>query len=40
MKGSDDQSKGCAFVKFVDRDNAVHAIECLNNVVPEVIIAF
>ena len=31
IKSSDGYRKGCAFVKFVNRDNALNAIEELNN---------
>lgn len=36
IRGSEGQSKGCAFIKFVERESAHLAIHELNESVPEV----
>ena len=36
IKGHDGQSKGCAFIKFANRDCARSAIDMLNDTIPEV----
>lgn len=35
IKGPDRQFKGCAFIKFVDRESARTAIDLLHNTIPE-----
>lgn len=35
IRGPEGSSKGCAFVKFVERESALYAIEEMNNKVPE-----
>lgn len=37
IRGPEGSPKGCAFVKFVDRDAAISAIEDLNDTIPMVI---
>ena len=34
IRGPEGSSKGCAFVKFVDREAAMVAIEDMNDVIP------
>jgi CUG-BP- and ETR3-like factor len=36
IRGPDGAAKGCAFVKFVERDAAVAAIDNLNDTIPMV----
>jgi RNA recognition motif-containing protein len=36
IRGPEGHSKGCAFVKFIDRDAANAAIDELNDTIPEV----
>lgn len=36
IRGPEGSSKGCAFVKFVDREAAMVAIEDMNDMVPSV----
>jgi CUG-BP- and ETR3-like factor len=38
IRGPEGSSKGCAFVKFVDRDAAMVAIEDTNELIPSVIL--
>jgi CUG-BP- and ETR3-like factor len=37
IRGPEGSPKGCAFVKYVDRDAAIAAIEDLNDSIPMVI---
>ena len=39
IRGGEGSSKGCAFVKFADRDAAMVAIEIFNDLTPVVCIA-
>lgn len=40
IKGMDGSPKGCAFIKFADRNSAIAAIEDLNGTIPPVITIF
>lgn len=35
IRGSDGHSKGCAFIKFMDRESAMVAIDCVHDTTPE-----
>jgi len=35
IRGTDGHSKGCAFIKFMDRDSAMVAIDCMHDTTPE-----
>lgn len=35
IRGTDGHSKGCAFIKFMDRDSAMVAIDCVHDTTPE-----
>ena len=36
IRSSEGQSKGCAFIKFIERDSAMVAISCMHDTIPEV----